>query len=170
MKRWTTLVLVIFPLIFWGQEKVKLTKEFTIRGAVKKEQIFSIEKIRNFRLHSINDLVITNHLGVAKKTVTGLKGILLKDVLDSVLFAAENPKLLSAFYFIFVAADGYKVVYSWNEIFNTETGNHVYIITEKEGKDIRGGDENILVLNTTDFNTGRRYIKGLSEIIVAQVQ
>ena len=56
-------------------------------------------------------------------------------------------------------------MFSWNEIFNTETGNNLYIITEEDGKKMNEMDESILIASTKDFKT-RRYIKGLEKIIV----
>jgi len=109
-------------------------------------------------------LVITNHLGEKKSEAKGLKGILLKDILQTVEIKSESPKVLSEYYFVFVASDGYKVVYSWNELFNTNVGDSVYLITEKNSKPITEMDDTMLVVSTKDFKTGRRNVKGLTSI------
>jgi hypothetical protein len=57
-------------------------------------------------------------------------------------------------------------VYSWNELFNTATGNAVYIITEKELEKGSSLKESMLMITVSDFATGRRYIKGLQSIKV----
>ena len=77
---------------------------------------------------------------------------------------AKSPKVLSEFYFKCIASDGYTVVYSWNELYNTETGNNSFLIAEKDGKKINEIDGSILMLCNTDFKTGRRYVKRLSKI------
>lgn len=128
--------------------------------------IFSLADIDKLISVNIKDIPITNHLGEAKGTAKNLKGVLLKNLIDQAEFNAGNPKLLSEFYFVFHASDGYKVIFSWNEIYNTQTGNNLYIITEKEGKKMKEMDERILVLSSTDLKTGRRYIKGVEKIIV----
>ena len=94
----------------------------------------------------------------------------MKDLLGSVDFKSESPKTVSEFYLTLIASDGYKVVFSWNEIFNTEVGDHTYLITEKDGKKIQDLNERILVLSASDYKTGRRYIKGLQEIVVGRVK
>ncbi len=121
-----------------------------------------------FETRNIKDVVITNHNGEKKGTSEGLKGILMKDLLDKVQFKVESPKQLSEFFLTFEDSDGYKVVFSWNEIFNTATGDNLYLITEKEGKKITAMDERILIISTTDYKTGRRNVKGLQRVIVGR--
>ncbi|MEO8146527.1 MAG: hypothetical protein ABI723_02765 [Bacteroidia bacterium] len=61
-------------------------------------------------------------------------------------------------------------MYSWNEIYNTEVGNAVFIITEKAVKKLSEMDEPILVVSTSDLKTGRRFIKGLSKITINRIE
>ena len=123
-----------------------------------------------FKTKSLPDVVITDHMGKEKNTLTQLKGILLKDILNNVEIDAENPKVLSAYYFVFVASDNYKVVFSWNELFNTETGNNVYIITEENGKKMKDTDERIAIVAVTDIRTGRRHMSNIKKKIVARAE
>jgi hypothetical protein len=77
---------------------------------------------------------------------------------------------LSECYFVFIASDGYKVVYSWNEIFNTKNGQGIYVIVERDGKKIDQIEDRISVFSKADLMTGRRYVKGLSRIIVKRAE
>jgi len=115
-------------------------------------------------------VVITDHMGKEKNTLTQLKGILLKDILNNVEIDAETPKVLSAYYFVLVASDNYKIVFSWNELFNTETGNNVYIITEENGKKMKDTDERIAIVAVTDIRTGRRHMSNIKKKIVARAE
>ena len=74
------------------------------------------------------------------------------------------------YYFTCIASDGYKVVFSWNELFNTATGNTVYIFTSKDHTSIDALDESILPISTAEFRTGRRYVKNLQSIIVRRAE
>ncbi|NOT74057.1 MAG: molybdopterin-binding protein [Cyclobacteriaceae bacterium] len=139
---------------------------FTISGAVKSPVTIQITDLTKWKSIPIGDVVITNHLGEKKSEVKGLKGILLKDVLGSVEITSDSPKLLSEYYFICKANDGYTVVYSWNEIFNTVVGDSVYIVTEKDGKSVKDMDGAILMISPKDFKTGRRHVKALISIEV----
>ncbi len=170
MKKLTYIVLILSTLTCWSQKEIKPTDGFTVEGRIKQEMRFNISDLDKFPVKKMEDVVITNHLGEKKGVAKDLKGILLKDILDKVEFNVESPKLLSEFFMTLVASDGYKVVYSWNEIFNTATGDNIYLITEKEGRRVNDMDDRILVITTTDFKTGRRNIKGLSKIIVGRVE
>jgi hypothetical protein len=160
---------LLLSLISFGQRKTNPTDTLKISGKLKSELIFTILDLDTFPTKSINNIIVTNNHGEIKKTVSGLKGVLLKDLFAKADFQTEKPRELNEFYFVFIASDNYKVVFSWNEIFNTETGNNLYIITEQDGKRIKEMDERILVVSPNDFITGRRYIKGLKEIIVKRV-
>jgi len=73
---------------------------------------------------------------------------------------------LRPYYLTFIASDGYKAVYSWNEIFNSPTGQNIFIVVEKDGVKLKDMAERIMIITPSDFKTGRRYIKALSQIVV----
>lgn len=163
-------VLIIFMLVGFhfvqGQKETKPTTSFTISGEVKNATVVHAADLSKWTIQNINDIVITNHLGEKKSEAKGMKGVLLKDVLQSVELIAESPKVLSEFYFVCKANDGYTVVYSWNEIFNTTTGNSAFILTEKDGKSTSGMNDAIMMVSTGDLKTGRRHLKALMTIEV----
>jgi hypothetical protein len=144
------------------------TDKFTIEGKVKQVLSFSTAELDTFKTRSLPDLVITDHIGTLRHTLTHLKGILLKDILAKAVIEAENPKVLSEFYFILEAPDNYKIVFSWNEIFNSETGNNIYLITEADGKNYKQTDERIAIVTMTDFRTARRHMRNIRKITVAR--
>lgn len=98
-----------------------------------------------------------------------LKLVLLKDVLAEVKIKPPGPKQLSEYYFIAEASDGYKVVFSWNELFNTKIGDDVYLIV---GYDHHAGVQmpnRIALLSVGDEATGRINVKGLKKMIIKRV-
>src|SRR5258706_4343378 len=140
-------------------KQMKVTSAFTVSGEVFSPLTVSVMDLKKWKEVSIGDLVITNHLGEKKSEAKGLKGILLKEIIQTIEIKSESPKVLSEYYFVLVATDGYKVVYSWNELFNTLVGDSVYLVTEKNGKIITEMDASILIVSTKDFKTGRRNVK-----------
>lgn len=86
-------------------------------------------------------------------------------MLESVEFDVPGAKWLSEFYIVCVASDNYKVVFPGTK-FSTA-------ISEKTGSNSRGewqADSAIrrqdIVNIPSDYATGRRYVKGLSKIII----
>ncbi|MBA4053921.1 MAG: molybdopterin-binding protein [Marivirga sp.] len=157
--------LITFPV---AAQTAKRTASFTLNGKVKIPQTIYIDDLKKYDVFNVGDVTITNHKGEIHGTAKNLSGVLLKEILKSIPLDTDNPKLFSEYYFICRGSDGYKVVYSWNELFNTATGNSVYIVTEKNHQPIQDMDETILMISPQDIRTGRRYLKNLETIYVGR--
>ncbi len=168
MKKRLSLLLLFFAIPLWCQKEIKATSEFIVSGQVKTETTFTVAAIEKLTAQNIPNVAITNHLGEKKSDATAMKGVLIKELLKEIEFKNETATALNEFYLTFIASDGYKVVYSWNEIFNSSTGDHLYLVTEMNGEKLSEMNSRLLTITTTDFQTGRRYIKGLSKIVVAR--
>lgn len=169
MKRYITLILVFTSLIAFGQKTNQPTESISITGQVVKELKFTLDDIKEYPMVAMDDVIITNYRGQSHSVAKELKGVLVKDLLSDMQLKEEKQKLFSEFYLVFIAKDGYKVVYSWNEIFNSPIGDSLFLITSRDGKSIKDMEERILILTPIDFHTGRRHIKGLQEIVVERV-
>jgi hypothetical protein len=170
MKYLFLLILFAFSIGAYAKRDIAESNELKIKGAIKKEYVFTLADIKKFPQVDLGEVPFKNHEGKVKHLVKGVRGVLLKQLLDSVAINVEKPKELSSYYFVFIASDGFKNVYSWNEIYNTEIGNKLYIVTEEEGKDITVMEERIIVLSMGDINTGSRYMRGLTTIDVRKVK
>ena len=105
-----------------------------------------------------------------RKTIRNIKGVLLKDVIDKAAIDGESQKLLSEYYITCIASDNYKVVFSWNELYNSIIGESIMIITEADGKKAEQLEDRIALLSAADRATGRRYVKGLQKIVIDRVK
>ncbi|RYY05794.1 MAG: molybdopterin-binding protein [Sphingobacteriaceae bacterium] len=164
------LFLMLLTAPAFAQEVLKPTSSFSISGKVNIAAVITTDSLKQYPLKEMGSFKITNHLGDFKHQDEHLKGVLLKDVLSHTIFSVSGPKLLSTLYFVCSAADGYTVVYSWNELYNTPVGDQVFILMEKNGKKAQTLPENIQMASMMDLKTGRRYMHNLSKIVVAQVQ
>jgi len=152
------------------KENIPTTENFSIEGNVKKSLSLSLADLSSYKSYSIDSIIITNHLGERRSSLKKVKAVLLKDILDKVEIDAENHKVLSEYYFVCIASDNYKAVFSWNEIFNSDTGKSVYVITAQDGKPATGLDNRIALVSPKDQMTGRRYVKGLQKIVIERVK
>jgi hypothetical protein len=171
MKKYLTLLFILVCGSAFAQEnpQYKPTHQFSITGQIKKESVITLDSLNSYPLKDIGNIKVTDHVGNFKHGDENLKGVLLKDILNHYQPNA-TPHLYSQFYFVCVGSDGYKVVYSWNELFNTEIGDHVYILLEKNGKKIEELPESLQMVSMLDQKTGRRYLHNLDKIIVSEVQ
>ena len=166
------LLLLAFSIIdkIPAQKTIEATNEFVIEGTVQKSLIVTIDSLKKYPTTQIDSIVITNHRGEKKSTLKNIAAVPIRNFLNKIEIEVESPKQLSEFYFIFVASDGYKAVFSWNEIFNNKLGQEIYIIMESDGKKIENLDGRISIFSRTDLMSGRRYVKGLKKIIVKRVE
>ena len=169
MKKLYILTFLLSSILSFSQKEIQSTDHFTVSGKTKNTITFNAVDLAKLESIVIPDVTITNHLGEKKSVAKSLKGILLTTVLSKIELDNDNAKTLSEFYFICIASDGYKVTFSWNELYNNPVGEHTYIVTQKDDKSVTDMKERILLISTTDFKTGRRYVKGLEKIIVARV-
>jgi hypothetical protein len=163
------LLLIITSTIINAQKIIESTNQFTIMGLVDKPKIVSFNDLDKEKVTELGDIKITNHLGEFKKEYKNVKGVSLLSLMKDVNITASSPKLLSEYYFILKASDGYSAVISWNELFNTEIGNTFFLVVEADNKNQKDGSEKILLISTKDFKTGRRHIKGLQSIEVKRI-
>ena len=160
MKNFILLISFLFTTLSFSQ-----SKSIEIIDPDNGKTTVTTADLSKYPKHTIDSLQITNHLKEYRSTIKNVKGVLLKDVLSKVSFKEKSPKVLSEYYIVCVAEDGYKVVFSWNEIFNTYVGDNVLIIPEIDGRPKDG----ISTLSPTDFATGRRYVKTLKTIQLKKI-
>ncbi|WP_294303093.1 molybdopterin-binding protein [uncultured Chryseobacterium sp.] len=159
--KYFTILFVFLTVILQAQKN-----SVTVKGDIDKTVTVTDGDLKKYPVHEVKSIDILNHKMEFKKNLKNLKGVLLKDVLSQVSFNTPTPKELSTFYLVCRAEDGYKVVYSWNEVFNTEAGDHVMLITSENGVPTSGTKEGITLITPEDRATGRRYVKNLSEIVI----
>lgn len=162
---------LLLPLTLLAQKKIETSSTIAIVGAVKQELKLSIEDLKKYPSQKAGKgkLNIYSHDGILRSTLKGLEGIPIKTLLEKVEFAVDSPKDLSQFYLVFEATDGYQVVYSWNEIFNTPVGDQVYVLTKADGVGLEAMEQRIAVASLSDARTGRRYVKGFNKITVKRI-
>ncbi len=169
MKRFCLSVVFLFWVLSLSAQTATPSTSILVTGKVKKEKTFSLADIRALKIRELGNLN-TSCSPRRKEESKNVKAVLLKELLDSVQFDAQSSRLLNQFYFKFVATDGYTLVYSFNEIYNTETGNHLFIVVDKDGKPIEEIENRILILTTSDLKQGARNMKHLEKIVVCQVE
>ncbi|WP_026451621.1 hypothetical protein [Aequorivita capsosiphonis] len=166
MKKLSTLVLLLITFSVFAQKDTTPTDSFTVNGALKKELKFSLTDIEKYQPKIIDEVSVTNYKNASGSTAKQMKGVLAKDILKGQQYNSQNPKVQSEYTIIFKNAAGSKLVYSWDELFNSSLGDSVYIITSNDGKMLSDMKDRILVISASDLKTEPSFIKNLSEITI----
>ena len=171
MKKRTTLFLLstLFSCALFAQRQPAVTDSIRIFGVIDSAFTVSFQEIARNDKASLGDFRITNQRGEFKKEYRNVEGVAMLKILEKIKITVEKPKELNEYYLIFRASDGYAAVFSWNEIFNTEIGKSLYVVTMADGKNLTESSDRILTISTRDFNTGRRHIKNLCSIEVKRI-
>ena len=130
---------------------------------------FSLEDLKSFPTTDIGSADFMDSKET-RYTVSHVKGILMKNLFDKVGFTAENRKALNRFYLVCEAPDAFKVVFSYNEIFSPMACTNYYLVTEYDGKSIAEMNDRILIVSCDGSHKAHKFIKGLSAIVVNEVQ
>jgi hypothetical protein len=171
MKRFSlSCLLVLAWALLRAQGDLTPTQSFTIEGAVQNPVTIDVAQLLAQPQVKLKPVQIVNHLGVQKSLLKDLRGVRLQPLLTQATLNEENSKYWSEFYYIFEASDGYQVVFSWNELFNTATGEQVYLIVQRDGQTLPALDGQLAVLVPSDKITGRRYLKGLAKVKVMRAE
>jgi hypothetical protein len=161
---------VLYPsLVFSQKQIIPSDSSIIIFGAVEKGCVYHISDLDTFKSSPIADQILYNHKGEIKDSIKNLYGVKLKDLLKKIKFVYSKPKELNEFYFVLRASDGYTVVLSWNEVYNHPAGEHFFIVTKMNGKNIHQMEQRILFLSDGDLRASRRYIKGFTSLEVKRV-
>jgi len=147
-----------------GDDRVRVT------GRVARPLILGMEELRAMDHEEIADLHIICGDGHPKGHLQNCKGVLLENVLRMAEVLREEDNDTKRMYIVVTAEDGFKVVFSWQEIMNTSVGGGVMILFERKGQSLDGAHGGPELISGEDYYTGSRYVKGLRtiEVVLAQ--
>lgn len=160
-------IVLLHSIQLIAQPSIEPSQAITIHGNIKKIVVITMDDLEQLESRSIPNIVIYNHKGEARDTLRQVRGIRLKEVLAMIQFDYKQAKDLNTCYLVLEATDHYKVLYSWNELFNSTIGDGVYILTHVNGYSLRKMPQRIACISLHDQLSGRRYVQGLQQIIVA---
>jgi hypothetical protein len=140
-----------------------------VTGRVIKPLVLGMEELRAMDTEEIADLMVICGDGDPKGSIRNCKGVLLENVIRmaDVIKAEHNDT--KKMFIVVSAHDSYRVVFSWQEIFNTSVGGGVMILLERDGKPLDGEKGQLELISAEDHFTGSRYVRGLKNIEVVLV-
>lgn len=146
-----------------------VTEKITVSGAVEQKLILSVDDLRKFPPQQVRELQIARQSGANVGKLENLKGVLLRDILDKAKVVASSHNDVKKMVIIATASDGYKVVYSWSEVFNSPLGEGVMVFFEREGVPLADDEGRIAMVSAKDIRTGPRHVKWLQAIEVRKI-
>ncbi len=140
-----------------------------INGRVRKPLLVSMEDLCAMESEVLEDLFVVCGSGDPRGSIGSCRGVLLEDLIRKADVIKEEHDDTKKMFLVASAADGYKVVFSWQEIFNSPVGGGVLILFEKDGEPLDRERKRVDMISAQDIFMGSRYVKGLINIEVAMI-
>ncbi|MRX07766.1 molybdopterin-dependent oxidoreductase [Pseudoduganella sp. FT25W] len=141
--------------------------QLTVSGAVQQPLSFSADELRRFPAEQIVTLQLPGRDAGAPPSV--LKGVRLRALLERAQIKTADHNTVKKLAVIASASDGYKVIFSWSELFNAELGDSVLVLFERDGKPLAPAEGPLALISGKDLRTGPRHVKWLQSVDVRQI-
>lgn len=92
-------------------------------------------------------------------------GVLLRDVIASAPAYERQGRAQRWLTFEAVATDGYRAMFSWGELFNTDAAEHVLVIRTRDGKPLDAAEGPLALRALADTRPGPRHVRNLCAVV-----
>lgn len=146
-----------------------VTEQITVTGKVEKPLTLDPAALSKFPPQQVGEVPLVCQTGADKGKLENFKGVRLTDILDQAKILAPGHNDVKKLAIIATASDGYKAVFSWNELFNSPIGEGVMVFFEKDGQPLADSEGRIAMVSSKDSRTGPRHVKWLQNIEVKRI-
>jgi DMSO/TMAO reductase YedYZ molybdopterin-dependent catalytic subunit len=146
-----------------------VTTTLAIRGNVGAPTTLSIADLRQFPVQHLEEARVVRGTTGDSTVTRRLAGCLLRDALTSAKLTERERLDLRRTVVVASASDGYKVVFSWAELFNSPIGDGVLVVYERDGAPLPDEEGRIALVSLKDTRPGPRHVKWLQAVEVVRV-
>ena len=142
-----------------------------ILGRVTAPLSLPIEMIRTMDTLETANLPMICGSGELKGRIGNCRGVLLADIINLADVLVREHNDTKKMFVVAASDDGYKAVFSWQEIFNSPNGDGILVVLEKDGQPPRhAGCDQLDLLSAYDHLTGPRYVRQLKTVEIIMVE
>ena len=149
--------------------KEYITEQITISGAVENKLSLNVDDLRKFPLHRVGEANLICQSGAEMEKLKNIVGVRLTDILEKAKIITREHNDPKKMIVIASASDGYKVVFSWTELFNSSLGEGVIVFFERDGAPLNDVEGRLAMVSVHDTRTGPRHVRWLKDIEVIKV-
>ncbi len=146
-----------------------VSEQVQVSGAVKTALTLKVDDLKAFPAEQIVSVTVTRRVG-DKETASTVRGVKLTAVLDRAGLASTDQNDWKQATVMAVATDGYRAVFSWPELFNTDIGAGALLVFERDGQPLADREGRIALVSARDQRSGPRSVRWLARIEVRVVK
>jgi DMSO/TMAO reductase YedYZ molybdopterin-dependent catalytic subunit len=147
----------------------KPTSQIFVSGQVQQPLTLGVSELKEFPSEQVSEVQLICQTGANKGRLENIKGVLLRNILTRAQVLAPGHNDLKKMIVVAGATDGYTVVFSWSEIFNSPVGDGVIVFFEKDHAPLTDDEGPIALVSRLDTRTGPRHVRWLKSIEVRKV-
>jgi DMSO/TMAO reductase YedYZ molybdopterin-dependent catalytic subunit len=138
-----------------------------VKGNVEQPLTVTLEDLRRLPVQRMEDVRLVRDASIAggaPELVRRYTGCLLRDVLERAKPVEKQRMDLRKSAVVVTAADGYRVVFSWAEVFLSPIGEGALVVYERDGKPLPDNEGPLALVSLKDTRPGPRHVKWLSSV------
>ncbi|HEY6135332.1 MAG TPA: molybdopterin-dependent oxidoreductase [Rubrivivax sp.] len=148
-----------------AQERAADAPPERIVGDVRQPLVLGLDLLRSFDAAAQRSVRVTREANGQQRETT-LRGVALRALLERAALAERDRLDWRKTVVVVTARDGYRVVFSWPELFNTEAGTAVMVAYERDGQALAASEGPLTLEAPGDIRAGPRHVKWLERIEV----
>ncbi|HZI83174.1 MAG TPA: molybdopterin-dependent oxidoreductase [Casimicrobiaceae bacterium] len=149
------------------QSQGAVTTTLTVKGSVEREITLSLDDLERLPAQRMDDVrSVRDAAGTAPSSETARHyvGCLLRDVLERAKPVERKRMDFRKSAVIATASDGYRVVFSWAELYLSPIGDGVLVVYERDGARLDDSEGRIALVSLKDTRPGPRHVKWLQSV------
>ena len=146
-----------------------MSHELEVIGLVERPLCLRVEDLREMATMEINALTLICGSGAKKGTIESYRGVLLRDILDRASVIITDHHAPNRLYLKLTSSDGYRVIFSFQEINNTVVGEKALVVFAREGRPLDESEGEFAFVSANDTRPGPRRMRYLKSIEVCGI-
>ncbi|GAB3629577.1 putative oxidoreductase, molybdopterin binding protein [Pandoraea terrae] len=144
----------------------RTSREVVVSGLVDRRHSFDLAALMRLPTQLTGPLDVVCLSGRPVRSVGEYKGVRLTALLDLARLRLPHARDFARAYVLAQGADGYTVMFSWHELYNTPVGVGALVVYERDGQPLADDDGGIGLLSTCDLRVALRQVRALTRLTV----
>ena len=143
-----------------------VSREVVVTGCVDRRHSFDLCALMRLPTQLTGPLDIVCLSGRKVRDASDYKGVRLTALLDVARLRLPQARDFTRAFVLAQGADGYTVVFSWHELYNTPVGVGALVVYERDGRPLADDEGGIGLISTCDLRVALRQVRALTRLSV----
>ena len=148
------------------------TARLVVTGSVQAPRTLALADLRTLPIRRVEDqrqLRLGGSSAPEPAAVRSYTGVLLRDIVAAAKPTEDGRHDLRRSVVVVTASDGYRVVFSWPELFLSPIGDGALVVFERDGAPLAADEGPLAVVSLRDTQPGPRHVKWLERIELRRI-